>query len=1370
MWWPNIRNFDPSILTDVVKRKLCEYILKRIGCDFLKEKTINMDQLTVEMYNGRASLSNLELDVVLYASNNSAFNKSLQRSDRCLIVLDASSPWSIMFAVSGALLQARQMMKNINDILTKNGLPIEVVECYVGCISVSIPWRSIFSESSIVEVENVEVTIRHAGRVESEHNLIDSMLFTSMSTSMKLAEECLKKDTASGNKLNQNNPFEGVQDLACTVETIFSKVKANMKNTTIYYEHTDEERNIMVTLELRIDRIEYKDESGNGERSDASSNENYNSSNEPLSGTGSSGKGNNKSGNGFHSTPAEEKDDVSKKRNMSSKSDGNSSTKTKSGHMTLIRIKNFILTGIRLYYCETPIVKQLERSTHEDWSKHKNDYSSSLIMMMAGTQEFKVQFIQDSSKFGPEIQVESRLGNLHLVLCPGILSTITNILDKINETPKRQKRSGPQSMKIVAEEYEKISKGWEKPIVRNVGGLGKQTFEQSDEEEFKSLCFTSFSSKSKWNNTDDDDSSEYLSNSGFFSMKNSCASSASDDQQQTGNEVFASTSINVELNLLSVVILHENPGHAQQQATTKTHRTSTFDIDCLHSFSDGYFHAVSGLSLKNMNDVVDIMKVRQEFSKIVAQDHLCLLCSVGEFKTSRQNIEKSFTISVSFGAFDFVEAIFGRPDVIDEAPGHANEVFNLNFFNLPDYTELLVFERSSKAPMTRVPKRGISKVDPVVSIKMEVVHRKKYHSVSKVKQSSIMMTVKLSECHSEVDVTILDRLRSLTTSLSASNKQTPRKNSNVPMDQSVSGMLLSCDDLSFMQGNQASIDVAASLWSLKLRFPKLDLTFCDKNKRKAMGSERRLHEEYLLIDLVEPKLKAASSSEQVFVDLVTMTGIASLVQNNTKHTLLKISSDSTLEEQREGFNLPRRIKETVSRLESTNTRFEVRRTNFAANSTLLVESDNKVLDSRLLGSMGPSYYCGVQDVDQAPFSSVKHYFDTEELVYSGDRKDMLYFKDVVSDKTKLLVDINVPLVQIFINTKNTLELLYNRFLSDLALWQPEPESPTSSPVVLHDSCTNNWATYSLINPYNTTYDFSGDQFNNTDSSSESEGERNEGFKRPTKINDETILCLSVAFKKAQLVAYCADARPASPAAPSTTSSTQTSNLKQVGKVYIDLDDTHIVFVYGYHGDPEIQYLCLQVCNAQLYHNGLLPVKSNKLSTFEDEFSPTNISHNLHKILYPSNNGIKDKGSNDMLSATIKMTYETFQQVMHYKVAVTVRCCTVKHHEGTVENYWANQLADLFTLVDYDIPGYELPKSSTELNFQLLDCSLDYQPTNLPYHAILYCQMFAICSSIVVETKGSVTKFIVEDTCLFLSKRINEEVINLEKNYVCVLDL
>lgn len=48
----------------------------------------------------------------------------------------------------------------MNESLTNNNIPLEVVKAYVGEINLSIPWTSLLRDNSLLDIKDLEITIR----------------------------------------------------------------------------------------------------------------------------------------------------------------------------------------------------------------------------------------------------------------------------------------------------------------------------------------------------------------------------------------------------------------------------------------------------------------------------------------------------------------------------------------------------------------------------------------------------------------------------------------------------------------------------------------------------------------------------------------------------------------------------------------------------------------------------------------------------------------------------------------------------------------------------------------------------------------------------------------------------------------------------------------------------------------------------------------------------------------------------------------------------------------------------------------------------------------------------------------------------------
>lgn len=200
---------------DFLKKKACRYILQHYLGQFLKEK-LSLDQLSLDLYNGTGKITELNLDV-----------------------------------------------QAINEDLANLHAPVELVDGFVECISVAIPWSALVSDSTKLEVSGLELTLRPAPRDEAGYYEAGEMfssissMSSSMTTSLQLAKDCLESEKVDSSKTEQ---IEGVQKFAHMIDSVLSKVRVTLTDTVVRLEHQPEGSSKGVALELRIKRLEYFDD------------------------------------------------------------------------------------------------------------------------------------------------------------------------------------------------------------------------------------------------------------------------------------------------------------------------------------------------------------------------------------------------------------------------------------------------------------------------------------------------------------------------------------------------------------------------------------------------------------------------------------------------------------------------------------------------------------------------------------------------------------------------------------------------------------------------------------------------------------------------------------------------------------------------------------------------------------------------------------------------------------------------------------------------------------------------------------------------------------------------------------------------------
>ncbi|KAL3873572.1 hypothetical protein ACJMK2_036669 [Sinanodonta woodiana] len=201
---------------DFLKKRACRYLLQHYLGQFLKEK-LTLDQLSIDLYNGTGTISDLELDV-----------------------------------------------ETLNENLNSFSIPLEIVDGFISQISVSVPWACLVQDSTQLDIHGLELTLKPKQRYHNVAPLGEMFCSMSMTSSLQLAQHCLESEKIAVDKqLGGSEKIEGVQKFAQMIDSVLTKVKVTLTNTVVRLEHIPTESEKGVALEVRIKRIEYFDEQAN---------------------------------------------------------------------------------------------------------------------------------------------------------------------------------------------------------------------------------------------------------------------------------------------------------------------------------------------------------------------------------------------------------------------------------------------------------------------------------------------------------------------------------------------------------------------------------------------------------------------------------------------------------------------------------------------------------------------------------------------------------------------------------------------------------------------------------------------------------------------------------------------------------------------------------------------------------------------------------------------------------------------------------------------------------------------------------------------------------------------------------------------------
>ncbi|XP_031435892.1 autophagy-related protein 2 homolog B [Clupea harengus] len=199
----------PWPFSESIKKRACRYLLHRYLGNFLQEK-LSLDQLSVDLYQGTGSLSQVPLD-----------------------------KWSL------------------NEILESVEAPFEVIEGFIQTITLTVPWACLLQDHCALEVRGLRMVFRPRPRAASGQ---EPMCWSSfMTSSMQLARECLSQ-RLTDEQGESFQPLEGLETFAETIETVLRRIKVAFLDTVLRIEHIPANSKTGIALELRINRMEYCDE------------------------------------------------------------------------------------------------------------------------------------------------------------------------------------------------------------------------------------------------------------------------------------------------------------------------------------------------------------------------------------------------------------------------------------------------------------------------------------------------------------------------------------------------------------------------------------------------------------------------------------------------------------------------------------------------------------------------------------------------------------------------------------------------------------------------------------------------------------------------------------------------------------------------------------------------------------------------------------------------------------------------------------------------------------------------------------------------------------------------------------------------------
>ncbi|XP_053058943.1 autophagy-related protein 2 homolog A isoform X3 [Acinonyx jubatus] len=412
--------------------------------------------------------------------------------------------------------------------------------------------------------------------------------------------------------------------------------------------------------------------------------------------------------------------------------------------------------------------------------------------------------------------------------------------------------------------------------------------------------------------------------------------------------------------------------------------------------------------------------------------------------------------------------------------------------------------------------------------------------------------------------------------------------------------------------------------------------------------------------------------------------------------------------------------------------------------------------------------CELREPEPSPFSSKRTMYETEEMVIPGDPEEMKTFQSRALALSRCSLEVVLPSAHIFLPSKEAYESLYNRINNDLLMWEPADLLPTPDPTAHPPGFpgpSGCWhANFKMCKSAFKLDSDSDEEDAHFFSVGASGAPQPPAPESPGPRSQSTFSTL-VTVLKGRITALCETK-------DEVGRRLETSH----GELVLDVEQGTIFSVSQYRGQPGLSYFCLEAEKAKLYHRAAVADRLLPSRLEPPSFAPP---AQLAPAIYPSEEGVTERGASGhtgqgrgphMLSTAVRIHLDPHKNVKEFLVTLRLHRATLRHFMALPEQSWHSQLLEFLDVLDDPVLGYLPPTVITVLHTHLFSCAVDYRPLYLPVRVLVTAETFTLSSNIIMDTSTFLLRFILDDSALYLSDKCEVETPDLQRDYVCVLDV
>ncbi|RCN53519.1 ATG protein [Ancylostoma caninum] len=1122
----------------------------------------------------------------------------------------------------------------VNELLTSMNVPLRLTDGFVGGITIEVPWFSLASEASKMKIHQLELTFQSREGVKLDNkDLVSSMIGSvveSLVSSSDLARSFYENEKQAGEEEFDTDAEDGVKAFATVIDAIVSRFCMELTETTIRFENPPKSMSALCTaVEIRLKEVRFMDEQMRNCQQEGRSAETITSQPQGMGSIANLNKFIDMSGVEIFTDVFTEIEDQY--------SDPNSSQIITSMYIRREKQKHKSPTLSTHESISTDLFTSALSSSTANFQSCYSNINAGETNQTIGEQFRVAKVDNDRELKSNPVKFAEFVGESRMIFRIKNSDAVADKKD--NRVEIESFFTGlhcfilPSQIDILKRFFSSIAL----PQTEKLNDFGKK-MDKSDydamaknieEETFQRTRMTTLGMQGTWSRREDFhefDSINLEDNRTSRKMSEACRDNYKTIKSE--NTKKESTILSAKIGMVLIYIPHNDIMSVEY---TKSLNNGYFEaVDLAIEESNAFFARATKVSVKHSN----LHTTRNILDRLYFKDHLRLVGSsvVFHYQMDKNGSGEHMKAKLIFPSVDIIEYLTPESNPRDPENTHM-PLLDFSKFENPDQEPQLKFEFSASSAMVDESKTFIY----------------------------------IGKCRCELDLSIVDRIADLFE---------PRPFFDLPSyKRSRKDPLQLREDLFSMplveQSNKIMVVVKCQALELDLRVPMADLR--NPGVARLPYRQRHVHPEYIGLHVSSVTVEVPLGGESTVFELFATEIYGSFCGVSDKFTC----SD---EDRRFLWGGQTSVDEPVH----MKFEYDPRNKALKASSTKIHCVAGLGINDDMAKSISLSV---IQSLPrrEGPFAQTHRSFlhnheEGNDLILAGSREEMTSFGAKCILQSIMVISLDIPILRVLIPSHSYLEVLYNRLVNDLLLWQPA--APAVRPG--EEEFKINALSDDMF------HECGGDPMDRFDDECEEERFNTLVQSNGYDKNKSHVLSLLLNVKKGTVV-MC-------------TALKEEDEEKGVGQVSVELADAQLFAVGGYHGRMTDTYFYFTTHTIGVGHRNVCTMP--KVVNQPDFGKWSRDDTQMDSI--PSGDEFSTQSPDDAVGVAIFLCERPGQNIKDVLLAIAVRNTSLQVRPfSNLKETWAFQLADLFTLQDYPIPGYELPVVTTDLHIHLDNVILAY---------------------------------------------------------------